>query len=109
MAALGDDEGTISMVSLCQTLHDAALQPREKEVMSSIFDRETRREKTLYQNKVQAAKQKPAAEKKISKEKIAQKLDNQILQIEETFFKSVAGGDESEIEAIKAKAAEAAE
>lgn len=52
MAALGDDEGTISMVSLCQTLHDATLQPREKEVMSSIFDRETRREKTLYQNKV---------------------------------------------------------
>ena len=31
------------------------------------------------------------------------------MSIEETFFKSVAGGDEAEIEAIKAKAAEAAE
>ena len=77
--------------------------------MLSIFDRETRREKMLYTTKVQAAKQRPAEGKKISKEKIAQQLDNQILQIEETFFKSVAGGDESEIEAIKAKAAEAGE
>lgn len=40
--------------------------------MLSIFDRETRREKMLYVNKVQAAKQKPAEGKKISKEKIAQ-------------------------------------
>ena len=40
--------------------------------MLSIFDRETRREKMLYTTKVQAAKQKPAAEKEISKEKIAQ-------------------------------------
>lgn len=56
MAAIGDMDGTVSMVSLCRTLWDANLQPREKEVMATIFDRETRREKMLYTNKIQAAK-----------------------------------------------------
>ena len=71
MAALGDEDGTVSMVNLCQTLHDVSLQPREKEIMASIFDRETRREKMLYTNKIQAMKQKPPQERKVSKEKIA--------------------------------------
>lgn len=52
MAAIGDADGTVSMVSLCKTLWDPAIQPREKEVMGTIFDRETRREKMLYTNKI---------------------------------------------------------
>ena len=56
MAAVGDADGTVSMVSLCKTLWDPTLQPREKEVMATIFDRETRREKMLYTNKIQAMK-----------------------------------------------------
>ena len=39
-------------------------------------------------------------------EKIAQKLDAQLATIEETFFNSVAEGDDQEIEAIKARGAE---
>ena len=71
MAAVGDADGTVSMVSLCKTLWDPTLQPREKEVMATIFDRETRREKMLYTNKIQAMKAKPQEQKKISKDKIA--------------------------------------
>jgi len=48
-------------------------------------------------------KQKPKEEKKISKDKIAQKLDAQLATIEGTFFNSVAEGDDAEIEAIKAR------
>ena len=106
MAAIGDADGTVSMVSLCKTLWDATLQPREKDIMSAIFERETRREKMLYTNKIQAAKQKPVKDQKISKDKIAQKLDQQLATIEETFFNSVAEGDEAEIEAIKARGGE---
>ena len=54
MAAIGDSDGTVSIVNLCKTLYDASLQPREKEVMQLIFDRETRREKMLYTNKIQS-------------------------------------------------------
>ena len=54
MAAIGDADGTVSMVNLCKTLWDGSLFPREKEVMQNIFDRETKREKMLYTNKIQA-------------------------------------------------------
>jgi len=60
----------------------------------------------LYTNKVQAAKAKPVETKKIDKDKVAQKLDSTLAVIEETFFNSVAEGDEAEIEAIKARGGE---
>jgi hypothetical protein len=47
MAAIGDAEGTVSMMSLCRSLYDQTLQPKEKEIMATIFDREFRREKNL--------------------------------------------------------------
>ena len=47
MAAIGDSDGTVSMLSLCRTLYDQTLQPREKEHMQDIFEREYRREKNL--------------------------------------------------------------
>lgn len=47
MAAIGDSDGTVSMMSLCRALYDNTLQPKEKEVMQTIFEREFRREKNL--------------------------------------------------------------
>ena len=47
MAAIGDSDGTVSMMSMCRTLYDHTLNPREKEIMGTIFERETRREKNL--------------------------------------------------------------
>ena len=49
MAGIGDAEGTVSMMSLCRPLYDQTLQPKEKEIMASIFDREQKREKNLEQ------------------------------------------------------------
>lgn len=45
MVAIGDAEGTVSIMQLCRALYEPA--PREKEEMGKIFDREFRREKTL--------------------------------------------------------------
>lgn len=47
MAAIGDAEGTTHILSLCASLYDQTLQPKEREIMGTIFDREFRREKTL--------------------------------------------------------------
>ncbi len=33
MAAIGDSDGTVSMMSLCRPLWDQTLQPKEKEIM----------------------------------------------------------------------------
>jgi hypothetical protein len=56
MAAIGDSNGTVSMMSLCKSLYDSPVQTREKEIMATIFDREFRREKNLEQAKRQAEK-----------------------------------------------------
>lgn len=45
MTAIGDAEGTISIMSLCKPLWEYA--GKEKEVMQQIFEREARREKNL--------------------------------------------------------------
>ena len=47
MAAIGDADGTVSMMQLCRTLYDQTLQPKEKEIMQTIFEREFKREKNL--------------------------------------------------------------
>jgi dynein intermediate chain 2 len=47
MTAIGDAEGTVSMMQLCRSLYDQTLQPKEKEIMQSIFEREFKREKNL--------------------------------------------------------------
>jgi len=56
MTAIGDSDGTVSMMSMCRTLYDHTLNPREKEIMGTIFERETRREKNLDTAKRQAEK-----------------------------------------------------
>lgn len=45
MAAIGDAEGTVSIMQLCKPLYETT--PREKETMQQIFEREFRREKNL--------------------------------------------------------------
>ena len=73
MAAIGDAEGTVSMMQLCRSLYDQTLQPKEKEIMQTIFEREFRREKNLDVQKRQAELKKPPkkdtslAEKKAAK------------------------------------------
>ena len=70
MAAIGDAEGTTHILNLCPTLYDHTLQPKEREVMLTIFDREFRREKTIDVAKRMAGKDKPKA--KVAKENKAE-------------------------------------
>jgi len=67
MAAIGDSDGTVSMMSLCRTLHDQTLQPKEKEIMLQIFEREFRREKNLETAKKQAELHKKPPKDKVNK------------------------------------------
>jgi dynein intermediate chain 2, axonemal len=53
MIAIGDAEGTVSIMKLSPALHEPA--NKEKEVMQTIFDREFRREKMLEVAKKLAA------------------------------------------------------
>ena len=46
MAAIGDAEGTVSIMQLCKPLFETTA--KEKEVMQHIFEREARREKNLW-------------------------------------------------------------
>ena len=59
MAAIGDSEGTVSVLKLCPPLYEK--HANEKEIMQQIFDREFRRERTLEINK------KKELEKKVPK------------------------------------------
>ena len=49
MAAIGDSEGTVSIMQLCKALYETTV--KEKEVMGHIFEREFRREKNLQTQK----------------------------------------------------------
>jgi len=101
LAAIGDSDGTVSMVSMCKSLTQS--DPREKEIMQSIFEREFRREKNLETAKKLAEKKQ--APVKSNKDKIASKLEAQLKDIEENFFNKVAE-DESSREALKARGGE---
>ena len=61
MAAIGDSDGTVHMMSLCKTLW--VQSNKEKEAMGMIFEREFRREKNLEVAKKQAELKKPQAVK----------------------------------------------
>lgn len=102
MVALGDAEGTTHILQLCPALYDQHLQPSEKEVMLTVFDREFRREKTLDVTKKLAAKAAPKKEKEEDNQ--AKNLEERLSSIEENFFKEV-GEDEEEIKMIKERAA----
>jgi len=76
MCAIGDAEGTTSILSLCPALYDQTLQPKEREIMLTIFDREFRREKTLDVAKRLADKKPPKT--KEAKNNKAEKLQGQL-------------------------------
>lgn len=67
MAAIGDAEGTVSIMQLCKPLYETT--SKEKEVMQQIFEREFRREKNLEIMKKMANEAKP-----VKKEKNPEKL-----------------------------------
>lgn len=54
LLAVGDAEGTVSVMKLCPSLVDTS--NKEKEVMQTIFEREFRREKNLEIMKKEATK-----------------------------------------------------
>ena len=60
MAAIGDAEGTVSIMKLSPPLFETAPNNKEKDAMAVVFDREFRREKLLW---VDAKKAREAAEK----------------------------------------------
>jgi dynein intermediate chain 2 len=87
MAAIGDSDGTVSMMSLCRALYDQTLQPKEKEVMQQIFEREFRREKNLDVAKKAAERAGPPKKKDDkAKDKIAERLESKLKEIEAKFF-----------------------
>jgi len=102
LAAIGDSDGTVSMLSLCKSLVQG--DPREKEIMQTVFEREFRREKNLEVAKRLADKTKPAKEKS-NKDKIAAKLESRLKDIETEFYNIIAD-DEDQKEAIKARGAQ---
>lgn len=110
MLAIGDAEGTVSIMQLCKSLYEN--NPKEKEEMNRIFERESRREKTLETTKkqnldaIQKAK-KAQKEKKKSPEEIQQEKEIEIKKkledIENNFFLSVSQGDEEQKREIQAR------
>ena len=109
MAAIGDSDGTVSMMSMCRTLYDHTLNPREKEIMGTIFERETRREKNLDTAKRQAEKLAKPPKEKVNKDKIAQQQAAMLADINAKFFEHVADGDEEMKQLIQARSNEADE
>lgn len=105
MAAIGDAEGTVSIMQLCPPLYDTT--PKEKEVMQTIFEREFKREKNLEVAKKLAndAATKQSKQPKQSAESLAaekeKKLKAKLESIENDFFKAVSVDDD--LEAIKAR------
>jgi dynein intermediate chain 2, axonemal len=98
MCAVGDSDGTVSMMSLCRALYDQTLQPKEKETMQQIFEREFRREKNLEQARRAAEKERaqPKRDTKSTKDKIAEKLEAELKEIEEKFFARFSAEEEGQ-------------
>lgn len=92
MTAIGDSEGSITLMQLCPSLYEP--QPNEKEEMVKIFDREAAREKNLEMARRQAESKKPTTTKNEElEEKHRRDLEQQLLNIEEKFFKTVGKKD----------------
>jgi len=95
-ASIGDSDGTVHMMQLCRALYDNTLQPKEKEIMQTIFDREFRREKQLEISKRLDAKTKPDAQvKNKNKDKIAAQLEAKLEEITVKFFESFPEEEEN--------------
>jgi dynein intermediate chain 2 len=104
MVAIGDAEGTVSVMQLCRSLYETTV--KEKEMMQQIFEREFRREKNLdIMRKMQTENKGPKKEKNpelIAKQK-EEEVKGKIKNIEEKFFEHVAD-EQHGVDAIKARA-----
>lgn len=47
--AIGDQDGTVTLIELCDSLYQ--MQPREKDIIAEMFERESKKEKMLEQMK----------------------------------------------------------
>lgn len=103
MAAIGDSDGTVSMMSMCRTLYDHTLNPREKEIMGTIFERETKREKNLDTAKRQAELRGKPIKDKVNPDKLAAQQAAMLADINSKFFEHVADGNEELMEVIQAR------
>jgi dynein intermediate chain 2 len=68
MTAIGDSEGTVSIMQLCKPLYETS--NKEKEVMGQIFEREFKREKNLEISRKLAGDAAVKDKKKADKEKL---------------------------------------
>ena len=105
MTAIGDAEGTISIMQISRPLIETS--SKEKEVMQTIFEREFRREKNLeimkkFEKEAKAPPKKAVDPAKIAKDK-EDKMTALLEEKREFFFKSVSEGDDRE--AIEARGA----
>jgi hypothetical protein len=66
--SVGDTDGTVSIMQMNRALYDPTLQPKEKEQMATIFEREFRREKNLEVAKNLAKKAPPPKKEDPQKE-----------------------------------------
>ena len=55
-AAIGDSDGTITLLELCSSLYD--VQPKEKDVIEEIFKREKAKENALKRQRMAQDKKK---------------------------------------------------
>lgn len=104
MAAIGDSEGTVTIMQLSKALYETT--SKEKEVMGQIFDREFRREKNLLTSKklnkdVVGGVGKKGKEGGLTRSEKDVELKETLVKIEEEFFNIVAKDDD--LSAIKAR------
>lgn len=99
MVALGGEDGTTTIIELSAGLSDA--QPNEKSTMTSIFERETRREKNLEVRAVQRQREQKEKAKADTTEKVVfdptleedEKTMELLKQVEDDFYKMIDVGD----------------
>lgn len=96
MAAVGDSEGSVTMIQLCKPLYQE--QANEKDLMQQIFEREGKREKNLEVAKRLAGtkKEKVTKDTTVEEAKRDQKLQEEIRDLEAEFFKKVGDDDKME-------------
>lgn len=85
LVAIGDQDGTVTLMELCDSLY--MLQPKEKEIITEMFDRETRKEKTLDQMKKAAEKKTGLHKEPAPKKDVETKKQEMLQKLEENFFK----------------------
>lgn len=94
--AIGDSEGTVTLMQLCDSLYQG--NKVEKDVMTQVFERESRRERNLEIAKRLAESKKPVAKATQAAEAKEKKVADQLMKVEESFFAKV-GIDASEADA----------